>query len=90
MVTCEFLQLRHVTQHVSRERFTPNFIDIINNCKLNLNSLNPKILKDIADDVSFVKILQLKPRQEKDYFINNLIKVMIDNLANTAELLKCT
>ena len=79
MVTCEFLQLRHITQHVCRRKFTPHFVDIINNCKLNLNSLNPKILKDISNDITFVQMLELKPRNEKDFFVNNLIKVMIDN-----------
>lgn len=57
MVTCEFLQLRYVTQHISRKKFVPRFVDIINSCKLNLNSLNPKILKDIAQDVTFLQII---------------------------------
>ena len=44
MVTAEFLQLRSIAHRVTKQTFIPNFEDIINTCKLNLPTLNPKLM----------------------------------------------
>ena len=70
-------------------KFIPRFVDIINNCKLNLNSLNPKILKEIASQVDFLHVMQLRVRNDGDYFINNLTKLLLESLASKVELFRC-
>ena len=57
MVTCEFLQLRHVAMHILEKRFLPSFVDIINNCKLNLNSLNQKLVSEMAKHLTLDKVI---------------------------------
>ena len=89
MVTAEFLQLRKVAQHVTSVSFYPHFVEIINACKLNLTTLNPKLMQDIAKGVNFMQILSLRPRAEKDLFVNNLLKLMIDNTLTDLKCYKC-
>lgn len=80
MVTAEFLQLRKVAQHVTKLCFYRSFVEIINGCKLNLTTLNPRLMQDISKGVTYRQIKELRPRQEKDLFVTNLIKLMIDNI----------
>lgn len=53
MVTAEFLQLRKVAHHVTHKSFYKDFVVVINNCKLNLTTLNPRLMHDIAKGVNF-------------------------------------
>lgn len=90
MVTCEFLQLHFIVKHIIEFVFAPNFTTIINNCKLNLNSLSINILKETCNYLKIDQILGLTPRAEKDYFINNLLKIRLDSICDSAELFQCT
>lgn len=90
MVTSEFLQLREIAHRVTKQSFIPNFEEIINACKLNLTTLHPKLMQDIAAGITYDRVLLLKPRQDKDQFTNNLLKLMIESVLASLHLFKCT
>ena len=89
MVTAEFLQLRKVAQHVTKLAFYRSFVEIINACKLNLTTLNPRLMQDISKGVTYRQVQQLRPRADKDLFITNLLKLMIDNILTELHCFKC-
>ena len=74
---------------MAKRVFYPNFVSVINECKLNLNNLNKALVADIANNISLLKFLQLKPRTSSDRFIENLAAAMTDSLVKSANFFKC-
>ena len=74
---------------MAKRVFYPNFVSVINECKLNLNNLNKALVADIANNISLLKFLQLKPRNSSDRFIENLAAAMTDTIVKSVNFYKC-
>lgn len=74
---------------MAKRVFYPNFVSVINDCKLNLNNLNKALLADIARNISLLKFLQLKPRNSSDKFVDNLAEAMTDTIVKSTSFYKC-
>ena len=63
-MTCAFLKLSKILEHVVRVKLMPNFAEIVNNCRTNLGNLNPIIIKEISQLTSYEDVLKLKTRSD--------------------------
>lgn len=86
-MTADFLKVNSVYWAIIHQKLKHNFADVINDTKLNLNSLSSKIIADMAANITLEQVLRIIPR--KDNFISNLIKQMLDNLLAKVEFYRC-
>jgi hypothetical protein len=76
LVTSFFLQLTWVYEMVWDYYFVRNFSEVLNNCRISLSNINPKIVKDIGTKISETQLEMLNER--KDKLISNIYKVRIE------------
>ena len=58
--------------------FARNFVEIINDAKISLSNINPKLNIDIGTKISETQLEQLKER--KDKLISNVYKARLEEL----------
>ena len=78
LVTADFLKLENVYDHIWYDYFKENFVNVIDNCQLNLTSICAKVVNDVAEKIPLDKLLNLKERSDK--FISNVFRHRIDLL----------
>lgn len=78
LVTAEFLKLEFIYELAWREYFEPQFVAIINACKLDLSQMSIKVTHDIAKRISLKNLLELNDRFDK--LISNVFRHRIDIL----------
>lgn len=87
IVTADFLKLTDVYELLWATTFDPQFVEVVDNCKLNLNSLCEPVLSDIAKRISLQKLLVLKERLDK--FISNVFRKKSETVLTSQDLFKC-
>ena len=87
IVTAEFLKVKSVYWALINHKVKHDFADVMNETRLNCNSLSAKIIADLSVVVTLEQLMRITPR--KDNFISNLVKQMLDNLLAKVEFYRC-
>jgi hypothetical protein len=87
IVTAEFLKVKSVYWALINHKVKHDFADVMNETRLNCNSLSAKIIADLSVVVTLEQVMRITPR--KDNFISNLVKQMLDNLLAKVEFYRC-
>lgn len=87
IVTAEFLKVKSVYWALINHKVKHDFADVMNETRLNCNSLSAKIIADLSVVVTLDQVMRITPR--KDNFISNLVKQMLDNLLAKVEFYRC-
>ena len=58
--------------------FVPNFNSTIDQCKLDLTTISPRVTNDVAERIPLENLLNLKDRSDK--FISNIFRHRIDTM----------
>ena len=81
MVTAYFLEVTWIYTRIFLDYMLKEFSEIINQCKISLNSLNDTILYHFATLVEDQQLNNLNERKVKgDKFISNVYRARIDHL----------
>jgi len=88
LVTAEFLKLEEAYNSIWNFIFKQNFLDVINNCTLNLSSVCQRIITDVSQKFQLEDLFQIKDRPDK--FVGNIFKTKVENLLHDVEIFKCT
>lgn len=78
VVTADFLKLENVYEMAWEDYLLPNFVQVIDNCTLDLSSMNQKVSQDIAARVPLGDLLRLRERSDK--LVSNIFRHRIDQL----------
>jgi hypothetical protein len=87
IVTAEFLKVKSVYWALINHKVKHDFADVMNETRLNCNSLSTQIIADLSLVVTLEQVMRITPR--KDNFISNLVKQLLDNLLATVEFYRC-
>ena len=87
IVTAEFLKVKSVYWALINHKVKHDFADVMNETRLNCNSLSAKIIADLSVVVTLEQVMRITPR--KDNFISNLVKQMLDYLLAKVEFYRC-
>ena len=87
LVTADFLKLENVYEMAWNDYFVPNFNTTIDQCKLDLTTISPRVTNDVADRIPLESLLNLKDRSDK--FISNIFRHRIDTMLASVQFFQC-
>ena len=78
LVTADFLKLENAYNMIWNFRFKQTFLEVINNCTLNLSGVCQRLVTDISKRMPLEDLLEIKERGDK--FLSNIFKAKVESI----------